>query len=86
MGPHERLPPAPAGYAVATIALPLGDISSEQTRRLAEVARRYVGDTVRTTVEQNIVLRWVAEATSPPSTPTWWRSTWPPPGPGRSST
>ena len=49
------------GYAVATIALPLGDLSSVQTRRLAEVARRYVGDAVRTTVEQNIVLRWVAE-------------------------
>ena len=53
------------GYAVATIALPLGDISSDQTRRLAEVARRYVGDTVRTTVEQNVVLRWVAEGDLP---------------------
>ena len=53
------------GYAVATIALPLGDISSEQTRALADVARRYVGDTVRTTVEQNIVLRWVAEGDLP---------------------
>jgi sulfite reductase (ferredoxin) len=53
------------GYAVATVALPLGDISSEQTRRLAEVARRYVGDAVRTTVEQNIVLRWVREADLP---------------------
>jgi len=53
------------GYAVATIALPLGDISSDQTRRLAAVARRYVGDAVRTTVEQNIVLRWVAEGDLP---------------------
>lgn len=53
------------GYAVATIALPLGDISSDQTRLLATVARRYVGDAVRTTVEQNIVLRWVAEQDLP---------------------
>jgi sulfite reductase (ferredoxin) len=53
------------GYAVATIALPLGDISAVQTRRLADVARRYVGDAVRTTVEQNIVLRWVAEGDLP---------------------
>lgn len=53
------------GYAVATIALPLGDLSSAQTRSLAEVARRYVGDAVRTTVEQNIVLRWVAEGDLP---------------------
>src|SRR3954454_8218084 len=47
------------GYAVATIALPLGDITTEQMRRLADIARRYAGDNVRTTVEQNIVLRWV---------------------------
>ena len=53
------------GYAVATIALPLGDLSSVQTRQLAEVARKYVGDAVRTTVEQNIVLRWVAEGDLP---------------------
>jgi len=53
------------GYAVATVALPLGDLSSWQTRRLADIARRYVGDTVRTTVEQNVVLRWVAEADLP---------------------
>ena len=36
-----------------------------QTRALADIARRYVGDTVRTTVEQNIVLRWVSEADLP---------------------
>ncbi len=53
------------GYAVATIALPLGDLTSRQTRELAEVARRYVGGAVRTTVEQNIVLRWVAESDLP---------------------
>ena len=53
------------GYAVATVALPLGDISADQTRKLAAVARRYVGDAVRTTVEQNIVLRWVAEGDLP---------------------
>jgi len=50
------------GYVVTTIALPLGDLTSVQLRGLANIARRYVGDTVRTTVEQNIVLRWVREA------------------------
>ena len=34
-------------------------------RRLADIARKYVGDTVRTTVEQNIVLRWVSEGDLP---------------------
>jgi sulfite reductase (ferredoxin) len=53
------------GYAVATVALPLGDLSSVQARKLARVARRWVGDAVRTTVEQNIVLRWVAESDLP---------------------
>ena len=47
------------GYAVVTVPLPLGDISSHQSRLLADIARRFVGDTIRTTVEQNIVFRWV---------------------------
>jgi len=53
------------GYAVAAVTLPIGDITSWQMRRLADLARRYSGDNVRTTVEQNIVLRWVAEADLP---------------------
>ena len=53
------------GYSVAAITLPLGDLSSHQMRRLAELARRFSGDSVRTTVDQNIVLRWVAEADLP---------------------
>ena len=53
------------GYAVATIKLPLGDITSDQMRALADIAREFVGDAVRLTVEQNIVLRWVTEADLP---------------------
>lgn len=49
------------GYAVVTIALPLGDASAWQMRALAKIARRFAGDNVRATVEQNLVLRWVAE-------------------------
>lgn len=48
------------GYLVATVALPLGDITSHQLRRLSDIARKYVGDSIRATVEQNFVLRWVA--------------------------
>ncbi len=47
------------GYAVVTITLPLGDITADQTRALADISRKYVKDTIRATVEQNIVLRWV---------------------------
>jgi sulfite reductase (ferredoxin) len=54
-----------AGYATVTVNLPLGDLTSEQMWKLADLARKYVGDTVRTTVEQNIVLRYVSEADLP---------------------
>jgi len=53
------------GYCVATVTLPLGDLTSDQMRKLADIARRYVGESVRTTVEQNIVLRWVRESDLP---------------------
>ena len=48
------------GYAVVSITLPLGDITADQTRALADISRKYVKDTIRTTVEQNLVLRWVS--------------------------
>ncbi|HUF76724.1 MAG TPA: nitrite/sulfite reductase, partial [Longimicrobiales bacterium] len=53
------------GYAVATIKLPLGDITSDQFRALADITKEYTDDHVRLTVEQNIVLRWVREADLP---------------------
>lgn len=53
------------GYAVATVCLPLGDITAVQLRALASIARRYNGGRARTTVEQNIVLRWISQADLP---------------------
>ena len=47
---------------MATVTLPLGDLTSGQLRNLADICRRYVGDAVRATVEQNILLRWVSES------------------------
>jgi sulfite reductase (ferredoxin) len=47
------------GYSTVTVTLPLGDASAEQTRRLADLVHKYASDHARTTVEQNIVLRWV---------------------------
>ncbi|NUP11733.1 MAG: nitrite/sulfite reductase [Polyangiaceae bacterium] len=58
-------PQAQEGYVVATVTLPLGDITSDQARALADIARDLTGDTMRTTVEQNIAYRWVAEADLP---------------------
>ncbi|MCB0173529.1 MAG: nitrite/sulfite reductase [Anaerolineae bacterium] len=54
-----------AGFVAVTLALPLGDITSQQMRRLADITRRFTGDAARTTVEQNILLRWIHEADLP---------------------
>lgn len=54
-----------AGFVAVMLALPLGDITSPQLRRLADITRRFTGDTARTTVEQNILLRWIHEADLP---------------------
>jgi len=54
-----------AGYATVTVNLPLGDLTSDQMRKLADMARQFTGENVRTTVEQNIVLRWVSESDLP---------------------
>jgi sulfite reductase (ferredoxin) len=54
-----------SGYAAATVTLPLGDLNSYQLRELAKLALRFVGENVRTTVDQNLILRWVPEADLP---------------------
>jgi len=53
------------GYSTVTVALPLGDLTADQLRRLAGIARKYTNETVRTTVEQNLVLRWISEEDLP---------------------
>ncbi len=53
------------GYSMATVCLPLGDLSSDQMRDLATIVERFNGGQVRTTVEQNIVLRWIPDADLP---------------------
>jgi len=50
------------GYAVVTIALPLGDITANQLRALADITWRFTKETIRTTVEQNILLRWISQS------------------------
>ena len=53
------------GYATVTVTLPLGDFSARQARQLADVARKYTEGTLRFSVEQNVLLRWVSEADLP---------------------
>ncbi len=49
------------GYSAVTIKLPLGDFTPGQARRIVETMARHTGDTLRTTVEQNLLLRWVSD-------------------------
>src|SRR5262249_32658084 len=52
-------------YVTVTVTLPLGDITADQLRSLADIARKYTKETIRTTVEQNFVLRWVSKSDLP---------------------
>ena len=45
--------------SMATATVPLGDLTSEQMRVLGELARAYGDGTVRVTMDQNLVFRWV---------------------------
>jgi sulfite reductase (ferredoxin) len=53
------------GYSLVMLNLPLGDLTADQARGLSDLARQYVGDNLRTTVEQNIALRFVSNADLP---------------------
>ncbi|MCA9565510.1 MAG: nitrite/sulfite reductase, partial [Myxococcales bacterium] len=53
------------GYSMATVFLPLGDITADQLRRLADKLESYVGDHIRLTVEQNLVVRWISNEDLP---------------------
>lgn len=54
-----------SGYAAVTVTLPLGDMTAEQARLLADLARRYAKGTIRSTVQQNVLFRWVREESLP---------------------
>jgi len=51
-----------AGYALVTIATPLGDLTAAQMRVIGELAEAFADGTVRTTSDQNVLLRWVPAA------------------------
>ncbi len=61
----SNYPQVQTGYSTITLNVPLGDFTARQGFQLADIARRYVGDNIRLSVEQNIVLRWVADADLP---------------------
>ena len=58
-------PQQQVGYSMVEVFLPLGDISGDQLRGLANLCERHVEDTVRTTVDQNFLVRWVPNGDLP---------------------
>ena len=49
------------GFSTVEVKVRRGDLTPEQLRGLGEIMRRYSGGYARTTVHQNLVLRWVRD-------------------------
>ena len=49
------------GFSTVQVKVPRGDLSPEQLRGLADIAREFSGGYARTTVHQNLLLRWVRD-------------------------
>ena len=47
------------GFVTVEVAIPRGDLTPEQFRGLARIMREFCGGYARTTLGQNLVLRWV---------------------------
>ncbi len=47
------------GYAIVEATVPLGDMTSAQMRVIGDLARAHGDGTVRVTMDQNLVFRWV---------------------------
>jgi len=49
------------GFSTVEVTVPLGDVTPEQLRGLGQIMRDFSGGYARTTLHQNIVLRWVRD-------------------------
>jgi sulfite reductase beta subunit-like hemoprotein len=49
------------GFSAVAVKVTRGDLTPEQFRGLAAIMREYCGGCARTTVEQNVILRWVRD-------------------------
>jgi sulfite reductase beta subunit-like hemoprotein len=58
---YNVMPQRQAGFSTVQVAVTRGDLTPEQFRGLADVIRRYSAGFARTTVDQNVLLRWVRD-------------------------
>ena len=49
------------GFSTVQVKVPRGDLTPEQFRELADIMREFSGGYARTTVHQNLLLRWVRD-------------------------
>lgn len=54
-------PQRQAGFSTVEVKIRRGDLTPEQLRGLGQIMREYTGGYARTTVHQNVVLRWVRD-------------------------
>jgi sulfite reductase beta subunit-like hemoprotein len=54
-------PQRQAGFSTVEVKITRGDLTPEQFRGLAAIMREYTGGYARSTVQQNLVLRWVRD-------------------------
>src|SRR6476660_3700263 len=50
------------GYVAAVVKLFMGDLTAEQMLFIADLADRYSNGNIRTTINQNMIIRWVPES------------------------
>jgi sulfite reductase (ferredoxin) len=50
-----------SGFRAAAVRLPSGDLTSEQMFALADLAERYANGNIRTTINQNMMVRWIPD-------------------------
>ena len=55
------IPQKQSGFSAAFIRLPMGDLTADQMRDVADVSEAFANGNLRTTIQQNLCLRWVSE-------------------------
>ena len=59
--PPTSVPQRQEGFSAVEVKVTRGDLTPEQFRGLAQIMRDFTGGYARTTVHQNLVLRWVRD-------------------------
>jgi sulfite reductase (ferredoxin) len=49
------------GFSAAVIMLPMGDLTSDHMWAVADLAERYSNGNIRTTINQNLIIRWIPD-------------------------